>query len=74
MVEVTDNEQMNAAAAKIAAITGGKLDVLINNAGGGGRTPQSHQVTSTAPTPECLMNGADKTQHRTRYTDEVGHP
>jgi NAD(P)-dependent dehydrogenase (short-subunit alcohol dehydrogenase family) len=40
VAEVIDNEQMNAAAAKVAAITGGKLDVLINNAGGSGPNPK----------------------------------
>jgi NAD(P)-dependent dehydrogenase (short-subunit alcohol dehydrogenase family) len=36
LAEVTNSEQVEKAAAKVADITGGKLDVLINNAGGGG--------------------------------------
>ncbi|CZR68488.1 related to protoporphyrinogen oxidase [Phialocephala subalpina] len=36
VAEVTNSEQVEEAAAKVAEITGGKLDVLINNAGGGG--------------------------------------
>jgi len=55
IADVTDAKQIQEAAIKVGEVTGGKLDVLINNAGGVGssvlKVPGDWSVSPLSPKP-----------------------